>query len=239
MVSAYHRPQGLDQALALLADPGRVALAGGTIVNADREPPAVEVVDLQGLGLDGIEASGDRLRFGAMVTLDRVAEDAATPPWLAALARAELPSTLRTLATVGGTVAAGEAESVLLAGLLAAGATASVAGTDGDRPLHELIADGLGPGQLVTAVSIDTGVDGAVASTARTPADVPIVAAVAGRAGDGSTTLVLTGVADRPVVVDPGDPAAGLEPPGDFRGSPDYRRHLAATLSARALEVLA
>ena len=245
-VAAYHRPQALDQAIELLADPGRAALAGGTILNADREPPAVEVVDLQALGLDAIETAPDdadgRLTIGAMVTLDRLADDPQVPAWLRDLARAELPSNLRTLATVGGTLAAGGGESVLLAGLLAAGATVDLAGADdGDgaaRPLADLLADGLAAGALITAVTVDASGSARVAATTRTPADVPIVAAVAHRAGDGSTTLVLTGVAPTPVPVDPDDPSAGLDPPADFRGSAEYRHHLVQILASRALEAV-
>lgn len=219
----------------MLLEPNRRALGGGTVLNADREPPAIELVDLQALGLDGIEADGDRLRLGAMATLDRVADDPAVPPWLQDLARAELPSTLRTLATVGGTVAAGGAESVLLAGLLAADARVELAGTD-PFPLVGLLVAGLPTGALVTAVTVDRTGTAAVAATGRTPADVPIVAAIAHRGSDGAVTLALTGVAATPVVVDPDDPVAALDPPGDFRGSPAYRRHLATVLSARALE---
>ena len=240
-VAAYHRPESVDEAVALLGSPGRVALAGGTVVNADREPPAVEVVDLQAIGLDGVEPAGDgvRVRLGATVTLDRLAEEDAVPGWLRDLARAELPSTLRTLATVGGTVAAGGAESVLLAGLLAGGATVELAGAERARPLSDVLADGLPAGALIIAVTVDGSGRAAVAATGRTPADVPIVAAVAHRAGDGTVALALTGVAATPVLADPDDPAGGLEPPGDFRGSADYRRHLAAVLGARAVEELA
>lgn len=239
-VAAYHRPEDLEEAVDLLANPDRVALAGGTVVNADREPPAIEVVDLQAVGLDGISQEGDRLRMGAMASLDRLADHEAVPTWLAELARAELPSTLRTLATVGGTVAAGGGESVLLAGLLAAGADAEVASRGqavAISPLADLLAAGPDSGSLITAVTVDL-VEATVATTARTPADVPIVAAVAARAGDGTVTVALTGVGANPTLVDPADPTAGLDPPGDFRGSPDYRRHLAATLSARAIGAL-
>ncbi len=241
-VVAYHRPEDLDGAVGLLAEPGRVALAGGTVLNADREPPGVEVVDLQAIGLDGIDPAGERLRLGAMVTLDRLADHQATPPWLADLARAELPSTLRTLATVGGTVAAGGGESVLLAGLLAAGAEVDLSAAAGAAPgpvaLAEVLDGALDAGTLITAITIEAAGSGSVASTARTPADVPIVAAVAARRADGSTRLALTGVAAIPVLVDPADPTAGLDPPGDFRGSADYRRHLATVLSRRAVEGL-
>ena len=52
LVTAYHRPASLEEALDLLSSPQRVALGGGTTLNADREPSDLEAVDLQALGLD-------------------------------------------------------------------------------------------------------------------------------------------------------------------------------------------
>ena len=61
LVAAYHRPQELDETLALMAEPNRVVLAGGTVLNADRAPSRLEAVDIQACGLDSIDADGDRL----------------------------------------------------------------------------------------------------------------------------------------------------------------------------------
>jgi CO/xanthine dehydrogenase FAD-binding subunit len=44
----------------------------------------------------------------------------------------------------------------------------------------------------------------------------------------------MTGVAVTPVLVDRDD-LGSLQPPGDFRGSPDYRRQLAGVLTGRVL----
>ena len=71
---------------------------------------------------------------------------------------------------------------------------------------------------------------------ARTPADAPIVAAVARRTPDQQTLLALCGVAQTPVLVDPDDVADSIDPPGDFRGSAEYRRAMALTLTQRVLE---
>ena len=78
----------------------------------------------------------------------------------------------------------------------------------------------------------------AVARTGRTPADVPIVAAYGRRTTDGFVAMALTGVAEHPVLVDVFDPTAGLDPAGDFRGSREYRLHLARTLTARVMAEL-
>lgn len=236
-VLAYHRPRSLDEAHALLSNPRHALLAGGTlIVPASRKPTdeGVSLIDLQALGLDTIEEDGDRLTIGAMVRLGDLMVDARTPSLLADLCRRELPSTLRNAATLGGTVGAAEADSVLLAGLLVHDAAIGLHAAT-DRSLAALLAAAVT--DLITAVSVETSGKGAIAVTGRTPADVPIVAAV-GRLTASGIRLALTGVAATPVLVDPADPTAGLAPTADFRGTADYRLHLAATLSTRVLEQL-
>ena len=226
----------------MLNSPERVALGGGTTLNADREPSDLEAVDLQALGLDGIAgANGGRVRLGATATLDAVRRCELLPESLRALARAEQPSTLRTLATVGGLVAKASTESLLLAALLAHEARVELAGPgdagSAEHGLGELLASGLAPGSLITAVTVDPAGRTEYAGTGRTPADVPIVAAY-GRRTEGFVAMALTGVADHPVLVDVFDPTAGLDPAGDFRGSREYRLHLAATLTARVMQEL-
>lgn len=242
LVTAYHRPASLGEALHLLSSSGRVALAGGTTLNSDREPSGLEAVDLQSLGLEEVAAAGDgRVRLGATATLDAVRRCELLPDSLRERARAEQPSTLRTLATVGGLVAKASAESMLLAAMLAHEARVELAGPadagSAERGLGELLAAGLAPGSLITAVTVDPSGSTAVSSTGRTPADVPIVGAY-GRRTDGFVAMALTGVADHPVLVDVHDPTSGLDPAGDFRGSREYRLHLAATLTARVMQEL-
>jgi CO/xanthine dehydrogenase FAD-binding subunit len=232
-ISAYHRPSTIDEAVALLATHDRVPLGGGTVVVPGRA--AVEVVDLQALGLDAVTTDGDRLRLGATATLQAVVDSPATPALLADLARRETTSLLRNQATVGGTVAAPSPDSLLLAGLLVHEAEVERHGA-ASAALAAALADG--PGGLVTAVTAALGGTGHVAVTGRTPGDDPIVGAVGRRTPDGRLLLALTGVAATPVLVDPDDPTAALDPPGDFRGDADYRRHLAGVLAARVVEGL-
>ncbi|MEL7157117.1 MAG: FAD binding domain-containing protein [Actinomycetota bacterium] len=238
LVADYFRPDSLDEAATLLAGPGRRALAGGTVVVPEARRPTddgVGLVDLQALGLDAVDVHPEHADIGAMVRLGDLANDGRLPDLLRALARQELPSALRNQATIGGTVALGEADSVLLAGLLVHGAGVRVHGGE-ELPLAAVLEAGVGTRLLTGVTMMTTGV-GAIVATGRTPADVPIVAAVARRDGDGDgdVMLALTGVAPTPVLVNPADPVAGLAPTGDFRGSVDYRLHLAAILSTRAL----
>lgn len=223
----------MGEALTTLAAPGtpKVVLAGGTVINADQGFDPIEVVDLQALGLDGITEEGDRLRIGATTTLQAMAYDERVPEALVALALREAPSTLRTLGTIGGLVAHRDADSELLAGLLVYGATVTIIDDGGsiDHDLSDVVASGPGSG-IIAAVSIETGGTTASAGTGRTPQDRPIVAAVARRAADGSVRLALCGVSSTPVLV---EDVSSLDPPGDFRGSAQYRLHLASILAAR------
>lgn len=232
----YHRPGSLDGAVALLGGPGTVILAGGTWVNAGERPRGHTLIDLQALGLDTISETSDGLVVGAMTTLTALSTHSAVPNWLRDLARREQPSALRTVATVGGTLFACGWESTLLAGLLACDAIAMTVGADGQTeiPVADLLGDReLAKDRIVSAVKLSIDGVAAVHTTARTTADRPIVGCVARRAADG-IRLAISGIAATPLVID-ADRIAELEPPSDFRGSSEYRAHLAQVLSARAI----
>ena len=237
MITGYFRPRTLDDALALAARPDALVLGGGTAVNAYPGRSPVVAVDLQALGLGGIHVDAGRLRLGATARLQELVDSDMVPEVLRELARLEAPGTIRNAATVGGTVAEADPESPLLTGLLAYGAVIGVARIgsttehrlgallDDHRPLH---------GSIITSVTVPLGGRAAVHGTARTPMDRPIVLAVACRDADGTVRTAVSGVASRPVLVDP-QLLGELDPPGDFRGSSSYRAHLAAVLVSRAL----
>lgn len=240
-IREYHRPGSVDEALALLGrdEVMSVLVGGGTVVVADQSAVPVQVVDLQALGLDGIEALGGRVRIGATTRLQDVVDAESVPPLIRDAAKREAPNTIRNMATVGGTVAAADPDSGLLAALLVHGAVAVLASPDGssEMELSDLLADRTTlAGKVIAAVVVDTGGETSWAGTGRTPADTPIVAAYA-RAAQGQASLALTGVAATPLLVDPGDVAA-LVPAGDFRGSSEYRQSLAAVLAGRVLDSL-
>ena len=236
-VSRYLRPSTLDEAVALLEQPSAVVLAGGTQLNAAPTPAPVLMVDIQALGLSGVErVHGGMLRIGATTTLQEIVDDVSVPVALRDGAGRAGPSTLRTAATVGGCIAAGVPASELLAALLVHDAVVSLFGPDGEQelPLAALLSDAARlEHRIVTAVTIEVAGVTSAARTGRTRADQPIVAAVARRTATGELRLALTGVAATPVLV---ADVEKLDPPGDFLGSSSYRRALAAVLAARALE---
>ena len=158
-------------------------------------------------------------------------------------ARAEQPSTLRSLATVGGTIAAASGDSLLLATMLAYGAVVRLSSEQsGERTslLSDLLVEGRREGELILDVTIETAGTSAIARTGRTPADVPIVGVVGRRTGDGDaavTAMAVCGVGAVPVLIEP-DGLEALQPIDDHRSTASYRRHLVEVQAARVLEEL-
>lgn len=233
MIRDYYRPTSLDDAVAKASLPGATIIGGGTLVNA--EPgDTTAIVDLQVLELDAIEVDRTTIRIGSTATLGSIAHHRDVPQILRTLAVRELPSALRNAATIGGTVAASESDSELVTALLAMDAQLDIVNADGpDRVDLPSFRERALPAVIVS-IEVPAGGQTAAERTGRTPMDRPIVGAVAHRSADGHVRLALAGVAAHPVVVDPGD-IAHLDPPGDFRGSSEYRRHLASVLAERAL----
>jgi len=230
----------MDEALALLQEPAAHAIGGGTTLTATPLDAPTTVVDLQSLDIAGIDADGEVVHIGATATLQDLVDSPEIPVGIRDLARREAPNTIRNAATVGGTIGASDPESELLTGLLACGASLTVArpGTSTDHSLDAVLDDpGLIAGSIITAVSVPSGGRFAADRTARTPMDRPIVAAVGYCSQEGSTLIAVSGVADRPTVVDP-SALTDLDPPSDFRGSPAYRTHLATILVARVVVAL-
>lgn len=238
-VTGYWRPLSVEQAFELLDRPGAVVLGGGTKLHTQPLDAAVEVVDLQALRLDGIvPGERDTLSIGSMAALQQVADSEHVPAVVREAARREQPSTLRSQATVGGAVATGDPESELLAVLLVHEAVVHLDAGFGveERPLADVLAAlPLPTRTIILGVTIATSGAAAVSRTARTPADKPIVVA-AGRRSGAVRRIALAGVAPRPILADSVD---GLDPTGDFRGSGEYRRALAAIHLARVAEAIA
>ncbi len=236
-ISAYSRPESVSEALALLDRPGAVLIGGGTKVHERGLSEPMAVVDLQLAGLAGIDRlDNGALRIGATTTLQQLVDSEDVPAVVREAARREAPSTLRAQSTLGGTIVSADWESELLATLLVHDAVVLLARPDGTEktPLEVLFGRiPLGSHQIVTAVVIDTAGKAAVARTARTPADKPIVVAAARVGADGRRRLALAGVATTPILVATTDE---LNPPGDFRGSGEYRRALAGVLVSRAIK---
>jgi len=160
------------------------------------------------------------------------------------MARREGPNTLRNKATIGGIIVGADPESELLAALLVYQTMVTVQSSGGRRQIA--LPDFLSnvpaalDGGLIIEVSLATTGQGAGERVGRTPADHPIVAAVARQDNEQQIHLALCGVAQTPILVEPDmdQLKAALNPPNDFRGSREYRRQMAVTLSKRVIATL-
>ncbi len=241
LLKTVYQPTSAAEAAALLARTGArlLPLGGGTQLIADLETRARRdldgVVDLSRAGLNRIETGADggrpHLRVGATVTLSQLlAHEAAAALADGLLPRAaagEGPVNLRNLATVGGVVASAEPDSEFYAALLALNAAVVLLAGEEEQTLR--LEDLQSVAGLITAVLIPTApARGSLARVALTPADRPIVAAVAVRTAT-SECVALCGVAPRPVLL-----GTELAPPGDFKGSAEYRRAMIDIVVARA-----
>ncbi len=234
-VKNYYRPTSVAEALDLLARPGTTALAGGTrLVPRPEEWEAV--VDLQAAGLDGVEIEEERAVLGAMTRIQALVDHEDLPEALRRAAHREGPNTFRSMGTVGGAAAAADPESELFAALLVFEAVVTLRSAAGGRETP-LAGFRPAPGELITAVTIQTGGTAAAERVARTPADSPIVAVLGRRDPAGRLHLAFCGMGERPLLAAP-EAIDRLDPPGDFRGSSGYRRQMAIVLSRRVLDAL-
>ena len=243
-LKAYHRPKTVQEALQLLSRPqiNSAILAGGTYTIARLSERVDEVVDLQAIGLTNVDFTGKGVMLGAMVRLQTLVDDNRMPDLLRRATRREGPNTMRNVATIGGVIAGPYRESELLAALLVLDAQVKIQTITDTKTilLNDFLLDvpaALNSG-LITSVSLATMGKTATACVGRTPADTSIVAAIGRIADDGQIRLALTGVANLPVLVDPNNVKAAVNPISDFRGSKEYRRHMAATLTKRVLAQL-
>jgi CO/xanthine dehydrogenase FAD-binding subunit len=267
MITAYHRPTTLDEALTLLTQPNVLPLGGGTLLASRKQTTAsVEVVDLQSLSLDSIKKQGNQLEIGATVTLQQLFESEHCPEPLKVALKLEAPLNLRNAATFAGTLVTGDGRSTFAAMMLAMDARLEIKSInqielmemeiDARPPKQDVETLGVGEflplraeqiqGKLITSVTIPTNVKLAFDYVSRTPADKPIVCAALAQWNSGRTRLVLGGYGKSPLLAMDGTEAEGIETAAlntfheatDEWGSAEYRMDVAATLAQRCLENL-
>jgi CO/xanthine dehydrogenase FAD-binding subunit len=251
MIIAYHRPKTLDEALALLAQPNRSPLGGGTLLSKVTTNP-VEAVDLQSLNLDTIEKQGNSLKMGATVTLQALLESEDCPAALKSAIQLEAPLNLRNAATTAGTLVSCDGRSTFTTVLLALDARLEQTKLEDSKiesrisnigdflPLREL------QGWLITSITIPLNAKLSFEYVSRTPADKPIVCDALAQWNSGRTRLALGGYGKSPLLAMDGTEAEGIETAArnafheasDEYGSAEYRMDVAATLAKRCLESL-
>ena len=246
MITEYHRPQTIEEALSLLArkDPPTRALAGGTDVNRS-SLDHFAVVDLQGLGLDRITVEGNQVAVGATVTLQKFCDLPEIAPALKQAIQLESTFNLRQIATLAGKLVTATGRSSLAVALLAL--DAHLVWEPGNLEIS--LGNWLPvrsremPGLLVTMLKFSSLPQLSFEYVARTPSDAPLVCAAAAHWPSGRTRLVLGGYGRTPVVVMDGTEPAGAEyaardaysQAGDDWATAEYRQEIAAVLAQRCI----
>jgi len=244
MIATYHRPQTLDEALTLLAQPNTFPLGGGTLLS-QRTDDSVQAVDLQSLGLDSINKKGNDLEIGATATLQSLLENQNCPEALKAAIKLEAPINIRNSATVAGTLVSSDGRSPFAASLLAMDAKITlVSGQSSVVSVGEFLP--LRPHGLITSITIPLNTKFAFEFVSRTPADKPIICAALTQWSSGRTRLTLGGYGKSPLLAMDGTEAEGLDAAArnayheanDEWASAEYRMDVAAVLAKRCLESL-
>src|ERR1700690_2868631 len=244
MITSYHRPQTLDEALKLLSQPNAFPLGGGTLLS-HRQSDSIEVVDLQSLGLNSIKKGGNNLEIGATATLQQLLEDVNCPDPLKSALKLEAPINIRNAATVAGTIVACDGRSTFVTSLLALDAKLTVLNPKPETAnLGDFIP--LRPRGLITSITIPLNIKFAFDYVSRTPADKPIVCVALAQWTSGRTRLAVGGYGKAPRLAMDGTESEGIESAArnafheskDEWASAEYRMDVAATLAKRCYEIL-
>ena len=229
MITDYHRPQTLPEALTLLAQPNTIPLGGGTLLSAPTpfdsaqgKSDPVSVVDLQALGLDSINKKGNDLQIGATVTLQQFLESKHCPEALKVTIKLEAPINIRNSATVAGTLVACDGRSTFCTAMLAFDAKITIANPE-SKTLAPHASAGvvnigeflpLRPRGLITSITIPLNTKFAFEYVSRTPADKPIVCTALTQWSSGRARLTLGGYGKSPLLAMDGDPHPIPSPAG-------------------------
>ena len=251
MITTYHRPQTLEEALTLLTQPNTAPLGGGTLLS-QRTTDSVQAVDLQALGLDSLTKKGNDLEIGATCTLQSLLENENCPAALKTAIKLEAPINIRNSATVAGTLVASDGRSPFATALLAMDAKLSIDSVPRTVDGQPSTAYNLGEflplrsRGLITSITIPLNTKFAFEFVSRTPADKPIVCAAVTQWKSGRTRLTLGGYGKSPMLAMDGTEADGIESAArnsyheanDEWASADYRMDIAAVLTKRCMDTL-
>jgi len=249
MITAYHRPKTLDEALALLTQPNTLPLGGGTLLSHTKSD-SVQVVDLQALGLNSLTKNGNNLELGATLTLQTLLESDECPETLKVPLKLEAPLNIRNAATIAGTLVACDGRSTFASMLLAMDAKIEQAILNNSNIEYRITNIGdflpLRSTDLITKIIVPLNTKLAFEYVSRTPADKPIVCAALAQWNSGRTRLVLGGYGKSPLLAMDGTESDGADAAAqnayheanDEWASAEYRMDVASTLAKRCLESL-
>lgn len=242
-LDTIHRPETIEEAAALVRRQGVYPLYGGGAYLLRLDQRDVQgAVDLGRAVNDRVGVSGGVPWIGGCATLETIA---GADTQLAVLAREEAPLTLRNTLTLGDVLMEMRPDSLLLAALVGLEARLVMA-DQASLPITDWLALDLSarhnrivvrvelPRYTLVAATGRRSLTIALEKVARTPADVPIVAALGfadTQRPDARAYAVIVGVDRAPVRYHDGLQSAI----SDYKGSAEYRSAMARTLAEAAM----
>lgn len=245
MITTYHRPKTLDEALTLLTQSNTIPLGGGTLLSHGTSD-SISVVDLQLLKLDSLRVNGNNLQIGATCTLQSLLESEHISDSLKIALKLEAPINIRNSATVAGAIVSSDGRSPFVTAMLALDSRLEI--RDSKKSQASSLSEYLltRPKGLITSISIPLNVKTSFEFISKTPTDKPIICASIAQWNSGRTRLTLGGYGRNPLLAMDGTEANGIEEAArnayheanDEWASAEYRVEMAAVLSKRCLESL-
>lgn len=252
----FVKPATVDEAVAALGSDEAQALSGGqTLLPSMKQrlnAPAT-LVSLTGIAaLKGVRASGGTLTIGAATTHAQVAAEAGAYPALAALAAQIGDPAVRNRGTIGGSLANNDPSACYPSAVLASGATVvtNLRRIAADDFFQGMFSTALGSGEIITAVEFPIPEKAAYAKFQQPASRFALTGAFVAKFA-GGVRVAITGASEGGVFrwaeaeaalsrsFAPGA-LAGLSLPadgmiGDLHGTPEYRAHLCAVMTRRAV----
>jgi CO/xanthine dehydrogenase FAD-binding subunit len=202
--------------------------------------------------LTKVQKKGKNLIIEAGTTLQSILENDKVPLALREAIQYQETYNRRQIATIGGTLITATGRSAIAGVILALDAELELE-KEGEKTSKQRLGDFLPlreenlPGRLITRISIPSDVNLAFEYVARSPADLPIIAASVSQWPAGRTRVVLFGCGDQPIMVFDGPDSDGAEIAArdaynqaeDQWASADYRSETASILVRRCLNNIA
>ncbi|SUW64482.1 Nicotinate dehydrogenase FAD-subunit [Buttiauxella agrestis] len=248
MIKQFFRVTTIEQAMELKQHykSNAVWMAGGSKLNATPTRTECSVaISLQGLPLDEVDWDNGTLRIGSLITLQRLRDTIFIPQALFDALGFVYSRHVRNQATLGGEIAARQAESVLIPILLVLETVLLFA--DGETLSLEEYLQSPGDRLLVEVIIHDPFRRCATRKFSRSAAGLSVVTAAVAITEHEEIRIALDGVAEKPLRLRDVESlalegealekaiGAAIYPRADLSGSQAFKRHIAGVLVADLL----
>ncbi|OWU84291.1 carbon monoxide dehydrogenase [Oceanicola sp. 22II-s10i] len=252
----YHKPADIDAAVAALGsgeDP-KVLAGGQTLIATMKQHLASpsDLIDIRGLGLSGISASGGGVTIGATTVHAEVAASKDVHPALAKLAGGIGDPMVRNAGTIGGSIANNDPAADYPSAVLGMGATVVTNRREiaADDYFQGLFMTALEEGEIVTAVKFPAVEKAGYAKFKQPASRFCLVGVFVAKTANGARVAV-TGAGEDGVFRHAGleaalssnwspDAVAGVDVSADgllsdIHGDAEYRANLIRVMAKRAV----